>query len=138
MHASLTLGGMSCTSGIQSPFHRTPRRPRGGIRPHSVRVYTLPGRGGGGGGGGCVLDISMSRSHDTWCCNASRRLTDAAVRHHPVPVVTLLPRGDLHDPVAAVTVVVGSVFHGLEWHQLERQRLLQNFEKGVGGASGEG
>lgn len=49
MHAALTLEGMSCTSGIQSPFHRTPRRPRGGIRLHSVRVYTLPGRWGEGG-----------------------------------------------------------------------------------------
>lgn len=39
----LTLEGMNCMSGIQSPFHHTPQRPRGGIRPHSMRVYTLPG-----------------------------------------------------------------------------------------------
>lgn len=39
----LTLEGMNYMSGIQSPFHHTPQRPRGGIRLHSMRVYTLPG-----------------------------------------------------------------------------------------------
>lgn len=41
----LTLEGMNYTSGIQSPFHHTPRHPRGGIRLHSMRVYTLPEMG---------------------------------------------------------------------------------------------
>lgn len=41
----LTLEGMNYTSGIQSPFHHTPRHPRGGIRLHSMRVYTLPEAG---------------------------------------------------------------------------------------------
>lgn len=43
IHTVLTLEGMNDMSGIQSPFHHTPQRPRGGIRLHSMRVYTLPG-----------------------------------------------------------------------------------------------
>lgn len=41
LRSALTLGGMSYTSGIQSPFHRTPQRPRGGIRLRSGRACTL-------------------------------------------------------------------------------------------------
>lgn len=61
------------------------------------------------------------------------RLTDAAVRDDPVLVIALLPPGNLHDPIAAVTVIVRSVFHGLEWRQLEWERLLQSFKKRLRG-----
>lgn len=44
------------------------------------------------------------------------RLTDAAVRDDPVPVIALLPPGNLHDSIAAVTVIVRCIFHGLELH----------------------
>lgn len=41
LHSPLTPEGMSCTSGIQSPFHRTPQRPHGGIHLRSRRACTL-------------------------------------------------------------------------------------------------
>lgn len=61
------------------------------------------------------------------------RHTDAAVRDDPVLVIALLPPGNLHDPIAAVAVIVRCVFHGLEWHQLEWKRLLQSFKKSMRG-----
>lgn len=74
----------------------------------------------------------MLYAHSEALTNVPRttpRLTDAAVRDDPVLVIALLPPGNLHDPIAAVAVIVGSVFHGLEWHQLEWRRLLQSFKK---------
>lgn len=41
LQSMLTLGGMSYTSGIQSPFHHTPQRPHGGIHLRSGRACTL-------------------------------------------------------------------------------------------------
>lgn len=59
--------------------------------------------------------------------NISRVLTDTAVCDNSVPVITLLPVGDLHYPVATVTFIVRCVFHGLEGRHLEWKGLLQNF-----------
>lgn len=41
LHSVLTLGGMSYMSGSQSPFHRTPQHPHGGIHLRSARACTL-------------------------------------------------------------------------------------------------
>lgn len=60
---------------------------------------------------------------------AAAALTDAAVSDDPVPVVALLPSGDLNDAIAAVAFVVWGVFHGLEGRQLEWKHLWRNPEK---------
>lgn len=56
-------------------------------------------------------------------------LTDAVVSDHSVFVIALLPVGNLHDPIATVTFVVRSIFHGLERRQLEWKHLLQMLKK---------
>lgn len=63
----------------------------------------------------------------------TQRLTDAAVRDDPVPVIALLPPWNLHNPIAAVTIVIRCIFHGLEWHQLEWKRLSQSFKTSLRG-----
>lgn len=57
----------------------------------------------------------------------SCELTDTAICDNSVPIITLLPIGDLHYPVTAVTLIVGCIFHGLEGRHLEWKSLLQDF-----------
>lgn len=58
--------------------------------------------------------------------DAAAALTDAAVSDDPVPVIALLPIGDLNDAIAAVAFVVWGVFHRLERRQLEWKHLWWN------------
>lgn len=65
----------------------------------------------------------------TGVADSAAALTDAAVGDDPVPVVALLPVGDLNDAVATVAFVVRGVFHGLEWRQLEWKHLWRKDTK---------
>lgn len=61
--------------------------------------------------------------------NMDARLTNAAVSDNSVSVITLLPAGNLHNPITTVTFIVRCIFHGLERRQLEWKSLLQSFKK---------